>query len=147
MNAYDEIMENARRNCPGAKISGALISVMAPEGVEIILGVKKDSVFGPCILCGLGGVFVEIFRDTALGLAPLSPLEAERMLLSLKGIKMLQGYRGKPRGDMDALVDVMVKLSRLACERKDDIQELDINPIFVYEKGIWAVDALYIQQT
>jgi acetyltransferase len=147
MNAYDEVMENGRRNCPGAKISGALISVMAPEGVEMILGVKKDGAFGPCILCGLGGVFVEIFRDTALGLAPLSRLEAERMLLSLKGSKMLQGYRGKPRGDMDALVDVMVKLSKLACERKDDLQELDINPVFVYEKGVWAVDALYIQQT
>jgi acetyltransferase len=146
MDAYDEVMENGRRNCPGAKISGVLISVMAPEGVEMILGVKKDSAFGPCILCGLGGVFVEIFRDTALGLAPLSRLEAERMLLSLKGIKMLQGYRGKPQGDMAALVDVMVKLSKLACERKDDLQELDINPVFVYEKGIWAVDALYIQQ-
>jgi acetyltransferase len=89
---------------------------------------------------------VEIFRDTALGLAPLSRLEAERMLLSLKGIKMLRGYRGKPRGDMEALVDVMVKLSNLACERKDDLQELDINPVFVYEKGVCAVDALYIQQ-
>jgi acetyltransferase len=146
MDAYDEVMANGRQNCPEAKISGVLISVMAPEGVEMILGVKKDGAFGPCILCGLGGVFVEIFRDTALGLAPLSRIEAERMLLSLKGIKMLQGYRGKPRGDIDALVDVMEKLSKLACEHKDDLQELDINPVFVYEKGVWAVDALYIQQ-
>jgi acetyltransferase len=144
--AYDEVMENGRRNCPEAKIDGVLISVMAPEGTEMILGVKKDSAFGPCILCGLGGVFVEIFRDTALGLAPLSRLEAERMLLSLKGVEMLRGYRGKPKGDINALIDVMVKLSKLACERKDDLQELDINPVFVYERGIWAADALYIQQ-
>jgi acetyltransferase len=142
--AYDEILENAKRHCPDARIKGVQICEMAPQGTEMIIGVKNDPQFGPCVLCGLGGVFVEIFRDTALGLAPLSKQEARRMVLSLKGVKMLQGYRGNPKGDIDAFVDAVVKISALACEHGNKMKEMDINPVFVYEKGICAVDALYI---
>lgn len=146
MAAYDEILSNARKHCPDARIKGIQICDMAPQGTELILGVKNDPQFGPCVLCGLGGVFVEIFKDTALGLAPLSEIEAKKMVLSLKGAKMLQGYRGNPKGDIDAFVDAIVKISALACEHGNQMREMDINPIFVYEKGICAVDALYIQK-
>ena len=144
MSAYDEILANAKKHCPDARIKGVQICDMAPLGTEMIIGVKNDPQFGPCVLCGLGGVFVEIFKDTALGLAPLSREEATKMVFSLKGVKMLQGYRGNPKGDIDAFVDAIVKISSLACEHGNQMSELDINPIFVYEKGICAVDALYI---
>lgn len=146
LNAYDEIIDNANKNCPGARIHGVQICEMAPLGTEMIIGVNNDPQFGPCVLCGLGGVFVEIFKDTALGLAPLSKTEASKMVLSLKGVKMLQGYRGKPKCDIDAFIDAIVNVSNLACDHKNQMRELDINPVFVYEEGICAVDALYIQK-
>ena len=146
MNAYDEIIRNAKAYNKDARINGVLICVMAPQGVEMIVGVNNDPQFGPCVLCGLGGVFVEIFKDTALGLAPLSKKEAENMVMSLKGVKMLQGYRGAAKCDIDAFVNTIVDISNMACEHQNDMQELDINPVFVYEKGICAVDALYIKK-
>lgn len=144
--AHSQILENASINCPGARISGVQVCEMAKQGIEMIVGVSNDPQFGPSVLCGIGGVFVEIFNDTALGVAPLSKKEAERMVYSLKGIKMLEGYRGAPRSDINALVDAIVNVSNLACDHQDRMQELDINPLFVYEKGICAVDALYIQK-
>ncbi len=144
--AYDEIMANAKKHCPDATVEGIQICDMAPKGTEMIIGVNNDPEFGPCVLCGLGGVFVEIFKDTALGLAPLSHKEASKMVHSLKGVKMLQGYRGESKKDIDAFVEAIVNVSKLATEHKDKMRELDINPVFVYEKGICAVDALYIQK-
>jgi acetyltransferase len=145
--AFDEVMANAEKNCPGAKISGVQIGEMARPGVEMIIGVKNDLSFGPCVLCGLGGVFVEIFKDTALALSPLSRAEAEKMVLSLQGVKMLQGYRGNPPGDISAFADALVTVSEMAFAKKDELLELDLNPVFVYEQGICAVDALYIKKT
>ncbi|MCG8483327.1 MAG: acetate--CoA ligase family protein, partial [Clostridia bacterium] len=144
--SYLDIMENANKHCPGSRILGIQICDQAPKGVEMIIGVNNDPQFGPCVLCGLGGVFVEIFKDTALGLAPLSKAEAVKMVYSLKGIKMLQGYRGNKKADIDAFVEALVKVSQLACDHKNQMRELDINPVFVYEKGICAVDALYIEK-
>jgi acyl-CoA synthetase (NDP forming) len=144
--AYEEIIMNAENHCPGAKIKGVQICEMAPMGAEMIIGVNNDPQFGPCVLCGAGGVFVEVFQDVALGLAPLSADEAAEMVYSLKGVKMLQGYRGKPVYDIQSLIDTVVKVSEFACEHKDQMSELDINPVFIYEKGICAVDALYIKK-
>jgi acetyltransferase len=144
--AYGEIVENAQKHCPEARIHGVQVCEMVPAGTEMIIGVNNDPQFGPCVLCGLGGVFVEIFKDTALGLAPLSRAEAEKMVMSLKGVKMLQGYRGNPERDVDSFIDAVVRISKLACERRNDMKELDINPLFVYEKGVCAVDALYIRK-
>ncbi len=144
--SYLDIMENANKHCPDSRILGIQICDQAPKGVEMIIGVNNDPQFGPCVLCGLGGVFVEVFKDTALGLAPLSKAEAVKMVYSLKGIKMLQGYRGNKKADIDAFVEALVKVSQLACDHKNQMRELDINPVFVYEKGICAVDALYIEK-
>ncbi|MBA4701715.1 MAG: acetate--CoA ligase family protein [Ruminococcus sp.] len=144
--AYQAIMDNAAAHCPGALVKGVQICEMAAPGVEMIIGVNNDPQFGPCVLCGLGGVFVEIFKDTSLGLAPLSKPEAMEMILSLKGAKMLQGYRGNPKCDIDALAEAIVSISNMACDCIDELLELDINPVFVRPDGICAVDALYIKK-
>lgn len=144
--AYNTIMKNARKYLKDANIFGVQISNMVDSGVEMIIGVNNDPQFGPCILCGLGGVFVEVFKDTALRLAPVSYDEAYEMVNSLKGIKLLKGYRGSKPVDIDAYVNALVNVSKLACEHRDTLKELDINPIFVYEKGICAVDALVVKK-
>jgi len=146
MKAYDNILQNASKHFENPEIKGVQICGMAEKGTEVILGVNNDPQFGPCVLVGLGGVFVEIFKDTAMALAPVSKKEADNMIRSLKSFRILDGYRGTPKGDIEALSEAIVKISEMAAERADDLKELDINPVFVYEKGICAVDALYIKQ-
>lgn len=146
MEAYQTIVTNAKRNCPDAFVKGVQICEMADPGVEMIIGVHNDPQFGPCVLCGLGGIFVEIFKDISLRLAPLSKEEAEEMVLSLKGVKMLQGYRGNSKCDINALAEAIVSVSNMACEYSDELLELDINPVFVRQAGICAVDALFIKK-
>ena len=144
--AYREIMKNAKENCPNAQLDGVQINSMAKPGTELIIGVNNDPQFGPCILCGLGGVFVEVFKDTSLKIAPVSKAEAEDMILSLKGSKLLKGYRGGKPLDISAFADTIVKISNFACENKNSLKELDINPIFLYEEGLCAVDALIVNR-
>lgn len=142
--AYDLILNNAISAYPNAEIGGILMQKMADLGTEIIIGVSNDPSFGPAILVGLGGIFVEVFKDTVLNLAPVSRDEAKEMIDSLKGAKMLKGYRGKAHCDIEALVDVVMSISKMAAENKDNLLELDINPVFVYEKGVCAVDTVVI---
>ena len=144
VGAYGEIIENALNYNKDASINGVQLSTMVKSGIEMIIGVKNDPQLGPCIMCGLGGVFVEVFKDTALGLTPVSRGEAEKMVDSLKGVKLLNGYRGSKPADKNAFVDAIVNVSKLATDHMDSMSELDINPIFVYEEGICAVDALYV---
>lgn len=142
--AYDEIMANVEKNAKDAKINGILMQEMLPQGVEIIVGVNNDPSYGPMILCGLGGVFVEIFKDVSLYPAPLNHLEATKMIKSLKGFPLLDGYRGGEKLDIEALADLIVKVSDFAVENKDIISEIDINPVFLYEKGLSVADALIL---
>lgn len=146
MEAYDRILENAHKHFDHPNIKGVQICSMADKGTEVILGVNNDPQFGPCVLVGLGGIFVEIFKDTSMALAPISKTEADKMIRNLKSFRILDGYRGTPKSDLDALSDAIVRISEMAAARSTDLKELDINPIFVYEKGICAVDALYIKQ-
>lgn len=143
--AFDEIISNARAYDPKARLEGVQVCEMMPLGTELIIGVKNDPQFGPCVLCGLGGIYVEVFKDTALGLAPLSKAEAVAMVDSLKSVKLLNGYRGQPALDKGAFADALVEISKFACQNADEMAELDINPVFLYEKGLCAVDALYIK--
>jgi acyl-CoA synthetase (NDP forming) len=147
--ACKEIMENVKKSMPGAATDGILIQEMAPSGVEIIIGVTNDRQFGPMLLVGLGGIFVEVFRDAALYPAPMNKSEATDMLKKLKSYKILAGYRGAKPCDIDALTDMMVKISEYACEHKDEIKEMDLNPVFVYPdgEGVLAVDALIVKYT
>lgn len=145
--AFDAIMSSCRNYAPTAKIDGILVQEMAPSGTEMIIGIKNDIQFGQMILVGMGGVFVEVFKDVALRPCPINKTEAEEMIHSLKAFKLLNGYRGSAACDVDALADIMVSVSQYATENADVISEMDINPIFVYEKGkgACAVDALIVK--
>jgi len=143
-NAYARILNETGRRAPDAKIDGAVVQRMAGAGVEMILGVKRDPLFGPVVLCGFGGVLVELLRDTAVGIPPLSREQARDMLRGLRGFPILGGLRGKPPADIDALGDAIVGLSRLASSLGEQLAGLDINPLIVLPKGkgVVAVDAL-----
>lgn len=145
--AYEEILANAAKNCPDAHINGVMVQEMLPQGVEVIIGVNNDPQFGPVILVGLGGVFVEVFKDVQLYPAPLNKAEAMEMISGLKGYKMLTGYRGSAPCDVDALAELIVQISDFAVANKDCIAELDINPVFVNEEGqgVDIADALILR--
>jgi acyl-CoA synthetase (NDP forming) len=145
--AFDEIIANSKKHAPDANLEGILVQEMAPQGIETIIGVTNDIQFGPMLLVGLGGVFVEIFNDVVLYPVPLNKHEALDMIMQLKGFKLLSGYRGGAPCDLEALAEVMVKVSDYACEHKDDIKELDLNPVFVYPEGqgICATDAMIVK--
>ncbi len=136
------IQKAARQIRPRLAIDGYLLQEMSPPGVECFVGGRRDPAFGPVIMAGLGGVFIEIFKDTALGLAPVTRSEAEAMIKDLKGYPLLAGARGKEPADVKSLVDVVCKISALlaACP---DIAEIDLNPVIVHPKsrGVSIVDA------
>lgn len=142
--AYKTIISRAKEKCPDADINGVQIALMSKPGVEMIIGVKNDRKFGPSILCGLGGVFVEVFKDVSLSIAPISEIEAMRMIQSLKAYKLLNGYRGSKPCDVSSLAKLLVKISEIAIQEKNNLLELDINPVFVNEEGISVADALVV---
>ncbi|MCD1294225.1 acetyl-CoA synthetase [Methanocella sp. CWC-04] len=136
-DAYEHILSKAKSIDPGARV---VVETMAPDGTEVIVGAKRDPQFGPVILFGLGGIFVEVFKDVSLRVAPVNKKMAMNMIGGIKGYVILKGYRGKNGVDIDALADIIVKVSDLMMSRKD-VQELDANPVIAYEKGAVAVDA------
>lgn len=144
--AYDKILANAAQHAPNAKINGILMQKMLKAGTEMIIGLNSDPQFGPMLLVGMGGVFVEVFKDAALYPVPLNHDEALHMLQSLKSFKLLNGYRGNPPADIEVLTDMMVKISDFAYRKKDTLKELDMNPLFVYPKGegVAIADALAV---
>jgi hypothetical protein len=116
-----------------------VVQRMAAEGVEMILGVKRDPLFGPVILCGFGGILVELLKDVAVGIPPLSREQTHDMLKRLRGFPILAGVRGKPPADVDALCGAIVGVSHLAVALGDQLLGLDINPMIVLPKGQGAV--------
>ena len=145
VTAFREVMEAARRHHSQARLEGAVIQEMAPAGaVEVILGVLQDPDFGPVVVFGSGGVLVELLRDSSLRLPPLSHEEALKMIYETRGRRLLQGFRGRPPADIDALADALVRLSQLAVDLGDLVAALDINPLMVLPRGqgVRAVDAL-----
>lgn len=146
--AYEEITESVTAKRPDAHINGILTVPMLDAGVEIIIGVNNDPQFGPMIMVGMGGVFVEVFKDVALYPAPLKEEEALEMLKSLKSFKLLNGYRGTEKCDIKALCQTIVAISNYAQANKDVLKELDINPLFVYPegKGVGVADALIVKR-
>ncbi len=146
--AYDAVLAAAKAYAPQASIQGVLVQSMAPAGREIILGVKHQAPFGPMLMAGLGGVFVEAMQDVVLAPVPLTPAQARAMLGGLKGAALLGAYRGAPAADVDALVAAIVRLSHLAYDQADGIGEIDLNPVLVHArgKGISIVDALVVKQ-
>jgi acyl-CoA synthetase (NDP forming) len=123
---------------------GFLVQPMLTGGVELVVGAKRDPQVGPVLLVGLGGVLVEIMRDTALALAPVGKAEARRMLESLKGFKLLQGYRGSPPADLDSVCEAIARISEFAADYADEIEEIDVNPLLARPDGAIALDALIV---
>lgn len=139
-DAFNSIMSNVKDKAPDAKIAGVLVQEMVPEGLEVIVGATRDPTFGPVLLFGLGGIFVEVLKDVSFRIAPVTKFDAESMLGEIKAAKILEGYRGTPPRDKDALVDIIMKLSRFM-EEQELVTDVDLNPIMAFEKGKGAAIA------
>ncbi|HET8576079.1 MAG TPA: acetate--CoA ligase family protein [Methylomirabilota bacterium] len=148
LRAFDEILAVVRTRRPDARILGVLAQEMVPGGTEMVVGIHRDPHFGPLVMVGLGGVFVEVLEDVAFRAAPLTRGDALDMVRSLRGARILRGIRGRPPADLDALVDALLALSRLATDSGQAIAELDVNPLIVHAEGqgVTAVDALVVRQ-
>jgi acetyltransferase len=144
--AYEALLESARRHRPDAVIQGVLVSPMAKKGVEIIVGTMLDATFGPMIMVGLGGITTELFKDVIYRPAPVSAAEASSMLSELKAAPLLNGFRGAAKADITALSQLISQLSQLAARFKNEISEIEINPVLVHAegKGVTIVDALVV---
>jgi acetyl-CoA synthetase (ADP-forming) len=142
---YEAILTRVKETSPRARINGILVQKMMPHSTEVIIGMIKDPQFGPTMMFGLGGVLVEVFRDVAFRIAPVDKEGAMEMMEKIKGYKILTGYRGSPRSDLDALTDIMVTASKIAMEI-NLINQMEMNPIFAYEVGASVVDARVILQ-
>ena len=141
--AYKKILNNVKKHKPKAKIKGILVQEMAPESTEIIIGATKDPQFGPALMFGLGGIFVEILKDVTFRIAPINEQDAREMITEVKAYPILKGYRNQPPADIDTIIQILINTSRLVMDHQE-IKELDLNPIIVYEKGAKTVDARII---
>jgi acetyl-CoA synthetase (ADP-forming) len=138
--AYREVLAQVRTHVPHATIEGVAVQTMASPGIEGVAGLTRDQTFGPVVMFGLGGVFVEILNDVAFRVVPLQPKDARAMIREIRGFPILRGYRAMPAADLNALEGILLKLSTLA-EQRPEISEVDLNPIFAYPVGALAVDA------
>jgi len=141
---FETICARARTASPDARIEGVIVSEMAEPGVETVLGVINDPVFGPAVMFGMGGIFVEVLKDVTFRLAPFGKDEALRMIDEIQGRAMLSGVRGQAAADLDALADALARLSVFAAENANRIESIDINPFIVHGAGAVAVDALIV---
>ena len=137
-DAFDLLTYRARKYMPEANIWGALVQEMVPAGKEVIIGVNRDPQFGPLLLLGLGGIYVEVLKDVSFRIAPVARWEAEEMIGELRSAPLLRGYRGERPADLEAIVDCMLRVSQLAVDFPE-IVELDVNPLMVHEQGKGAV--------
>ena len=137
--AYDELMKIEAKS--EKKIS---VQKMADEPItELIIGMTTDPQFGPALMFGIGGILVELLEDVSFRIAPITEFDAKEMIREIKGFPILDGYRGKPKADINAIVDTLMKISDLVT-KNEEIHEMDLNPVFIYEKGIICVDARII---
>jgi acetate---CoA ligase (ADP-forming) len=145
-DAYQTILKNAKAYKPDANIHGVAVQEMAPWGTEVILGSVNDPTFGPTIMFGLGGIFVEVLKDVTFRVTPVSNTQAERMLSEIRGAPILAGARGESPRDRKALTEVLCNYSNMILDLADEISETDANPVLVYEegKGVRVVDARVI---
>ncbi|RLG78349.1 MAG: acetyl-CoA synthetase [Thermoprotei archaeon] len=134
VKAFNEIMDNVAKRAPNARVTGILVQEMVPEALEVIVGTTRDPTFGPVVLFGLGGIFVEVLKDVSFRITPVTKYDAEMMLSEIKAAKILEGYRGMPPRDREALIDIIIKISKFM-EEQEDVTDVDLNPIMVFEKG------------
>jgi acyl-CoA synthetase (NDP forming) len=142
--AVREMRDEVKRRAPGARVDGVLVQRMIAGGTEMIVGVKHDPTFGPAVVCGFGGVFVEVMRDVSVRVPPLDTAEALAMIGELRGSALLRGARGRPRADVEALADTLVRVAAFADAHHENLRALDLNPLLVLEegRGVVAVDWL-----
>ncbi len=144
-DAYAVIMDRANAVVPKPRVNGVLVQPMVPQGAEMVVGGRVDPLFGPLVVVGLGGILVELMKDTVLALAPVGRDEALGMLRQLKGIKLLEGFRNLPAVDLGRLADVISRVSLFVADQQDRIAELDVNPLICAGDRITAVDALIVK--
>ncbi len=145
--AYDTMLRKARRaGGKNARIDGVIVSELVRGGVETVVGVSQDPLFGPVVMVGLGGVLVEVLGDVTFRVPPFDADEVHRMLRELKGYPLLTGVRGRAPVDIEALVDTILKVQRLSIDLAGEIAELDINPLVVRPRGAVALDALIVRK-
>ncbi len=137
---FNTITANVKKHNPKAEIEGMLIVEQAPPGIEVIIGALEDPTFGATVMFGLGGIFAEVLKDVTFRIAPLTKHDAEQMIREIKGFPLLTGARGNQQCDLDAIVDLLMEVSKLVSENPQ-IKELDLNPVRVYEKGLLVLDA------
>jgi len=142
-HGYNQILQNVKKHDPKARIAGVLVQEMAPPSTEVIVGAIKDPQFGPAIMFGLGGVFVEVLKDVTFRIAPITEDDACDMISEVKAYPLLKGYRNTPPADIEAIEKILLSTSRLVTDCME-IKELDLNPVIVYEKGAKTVDARII---
>lgn len=145
-DAFTTVTGRAEVACPDARLDGVLVSGMVSGGVETIMGIQQDPTFGPVVMFGLGGIFVEVLKDVAFRVAPFDEQEAHRMMRELRGFPMLEGVRGQPRGDLDATAAALAALSRFAAMHQRTLQSAELNPVRVLPEGqgLVALDALIV---
>jgi acetate---CoA ligase (ADP-forming) subunit beta len=142
-SAFDDIYRSVKEKYPEADIEGIAVQGMAKKGIETIIGMTEDSNFGPVIMFGLGGIFVEVMKDVAFRIVPFEKQDATEMINEIKGKKLLEGYRGADPVDIPCLEDMLLKLSGFI-DSTPGIEEIDMNPVFAYKDGALVVDARII---
>lgn len=148
VDEYEGLLARVAQKAPQARITGVLVARMVQGGTELILGTRKDPVFGPIVMVGLGGIFAEVLKDVALQSAPVDAAQALAMLRSLKAFPLLDGARGRPKADVQAAASAVAALSRFAARHAGEVAEIDINPLVVLEagQGAFALDALLVPE-
>lgn len=141
--AYRKILKKIKKFSPEAKIVGILVQKMAPQSTEVIVGAVKDPQFGQTLMFGLGGIFVELLKDVAFRVAPITREDASEMIKKVKAFPLLNGYRNTPPADLNAIINILLNASRLVMDYPE-IKELDLNPVMAYETGAMTVDARII---
>ena len=137
--AFNEIINNVKKYVPDARITGVLVQKMAPKGaIEVVVGAIRDPVFGPAIMFGLGGIFIEVFKDVSFRVVPFSEQDAEEMIKEVKAYKIIRGYRNIAPRDIDSLIKIIMAVQNIMKENPE-INEMDLNPILSYEKGKGAL--------
>lgn len=140
---FKEIIKNVHEKAPKTRVLGIMVQKMVPSSTEVAIGALRDKQFGPAIMFGLGGIFIEILKDVSFRIAPVGRNDAHDMIKEIKGYPLLLGHRGNPRLDINAIADALVRISELLTNI-DEIDQLDLNPILVYPSGLVAVDARII---
>jgi acyl-CoA synthetase (NDP forming) len=145
--AFAQVMQAAQAIEPAPRLEGVLVSPMRPGGIELLIGITRDANWGQVLAVGLGGIWVEILKDTSLRVLPVSRAEVRTMLAELQGAKLLQGARGAKAADLDAVVDVIYQIAELAQRLKTNLDSLEINPLRVDGTQIEALDAVITWQS